>query len=84
MSELGQLETFPALSRMSAAGGEADVFRQKADFGTRMSAVGGKADVPATCPGSPLLANKRHSLVSKTGPLKGRNRPESVIQVHQY
>ncbi len=56
MSQLGQLETFPALSRMSAAGGEADVFRQKADFGTRMSAVRGKADVPATWPGSPLLA----------------------------
>ncbi len=60
MSVVGQLETFPALSRMSAAGGEADVFRQIADFGTRMSAVRGKADVPATWPGSPLLANKRH------------------------
>jgi hypothetical protein len=50
------------LSRMSAAGGEADVFRQKADSGTRMSAVRGKADVPATWPGSPLLARCGHPM----------------------
>ncbi len=56
MTASGQHATFPALSRMSVAGGESDVFRQKADFGTRMSAVRGNADVPATWPGSPLLA----------------------------
>ena len=47
-------------SGRSAVGGEADVFRQKADIGQRMSAVRGKADVPVTWPGSPLLARSGH------------------------
>ncbi len=45
-----------------------------------MSAIGGKADSLAHPSKSPLIARTRHSLVSKTGPLKGRNRPEAVIQ----
>ncbi len=32
MSPVGQLETFPALSRMSVAGGRADEIRAKADI----------------------------------------------------
>ncbi len=45
MSELGQHETFPALSRMSAAGGKAELNGAKADIGQRMSVIGGGADV---------------------------------------
>ncbi len=45
-----------------------------------MSAYGGKADVPGMTLKSPLIAKSGHSLVSKTGPLKGRNRPKAVIQ----
>ena len=40
----------------SAPEGEADEIAMNPDIDTRRSAVGGKADVPATWPGSPLLA----------------------------
>ncbi len=40
----------------SAPEGEADEIAMNPDIDTRKSAVGGKADVPATWPGSPLLA----------------------------
>ncbi len=68
-------------SGRSAAGGEADEIGAKADIGAGMSAVRGKADVPATWPGSPLLARRRHSPASKFRPLKGRNRPKTAIPV---
>ena len=42
---------------MSVFGGKADENRRKTDLADRMSALGGKADVPATWPGSPMLAN---------------------------
>ncbi len=35
MTELGQLETFPALSRMSVPGGRADEIGAKADIGAK-------------------------------------------------
>ncbi len=41
LHSLGQLETFPALSRMSAAEGEADEIKAKPDIGQRLSLVGG-------------------------------------------
>ena len=44
----------------SAPEGEADVIAMNPDIDTRRSAVGGKADVPATWPGSPLLAITGH------------------------
>ena len=40
----------------SAPEDEADEIAVNPDIDTRRSAVGGKADVPATWPGSPLLA----------------------------
>ena len=43
-SALGQLETFPALTEMSDAGGRPDVIRTKTDIGQRMLPVGGRAD----------------------------------------
>ena len=45
----------------SAPEGEADEIAMNPDIDTRRSAVGGKADVPATWPGSPLLAISGHS-----------------------
>jgi hypothetical protein len=57
MSELGQLETFPALARMSVPGGKADEIGTITDIGQRMSAVGGRADVLEAWPESLLLAN---------------------------
>ena len=45
-----------------------------------MSAFGGKADSLAYPSERLLLANNGHSLVSKSGPLKGRNRPNPAIQ----
>ena len=44
----------------SAPEGEADEIAMNPDIDTRRSAVGGKADVPATWPGSPLLAKPGH------------------------
>ncbi len=45
----------------SAPEDEADEIAMNPDIDTRRSAVGGKADVPATWPGSPLLARSGHS-----------------------
>ena len=45
----------------SAPEGEADEIAMNPDIDTRRSAVGGKADVPATWPGSPLLASSGRS-----------------------
>ena len=41
----GQLETFPALSRMSAVRGRADLQTKKADIAARRSALGGMLGV---------------------------------------
>ncbi len=49
----------------SAPEGEADEIAMNPDIDTRRSAVGGKADVPATWPGSPLLAISRNLLVRR-------------------
>ncbi len=49
----------------SAPEGEADEIAMNPDIDTRRSAVGGKADVPATWPGSPLLARSGHEDVGK-------------------
>jgi hypothetical protein len=65
----------------SAFRGKADENDAKADMPAAMSAVGGKADLACQDLSGPFIARTRHSLVSKTGPLKGRNRPESVIHV---
>ena len=45
----------------SAPEDEADEIAVNPDIDTRRSAVGGKVDVPATWPGSPLLAISGHS-----------------------
>jgi hypothetical protein len=52
---------FMARSQMAASRTRADQISAEADMPFSMSAVGGKADVPATWPGSPLLAKNRHS-----------------------
>jgi len=56
MTALGQLETFPALSRMSAAGGRADEISTKADMPVGMSAVGGIADLVCQELSGPFIA----------------------------
>ncbi len=66
--------------RASAIGGKADANDAKADMPAAMSAVEGRADVVCQELSGPFLANNGHSLVSKSGPLKGRNRPISVIR----
>jgi len=45
MAALGQMRKSRAAAGMSAAGGEADVSRAKADIELRMSAPEGKADI---------------------------------------
>jgi len=65
----------------SAFRGKADANDAKADVPAEMSAVEGRADVACQELSGPFLANNGHSLVSKSGPLKGRNRPISAIQV---
>ncbi len=45
-----------------------------------MSAVEGRADVVCQGLSGPFIAISGHSLVSKTGPLKGRNRPITAIR----
>ncbi len=56
MTVPGQLETFPALSRMSAAGGKADEIRAKAEVAVGMSAVGGRADLACQELSGPFIA----------------------------
>ena len=63
MSVLGHLETFPALSRMSAIGGEPDVIGPKADIDTGMSGPGAKAEVLTYPQERPGLARNGHSLL---------------------
>ncbi len=46
-----------------------------------MSAFRCRADVACQGLSGPFIANNGHSLVPKSGPLKGWNRPEAVIQV---
>ncbi len=65
---------------MSAPGGKADEFKAEADILFVMSASGGIADAFAHQSERLLIANNGHSLVPKSGPLKGWNRPKSVIQ----
>ncbi len=69
------------LSRLTAATsafrGKADEISTITDIETRRSAIGGKADVPATWPGSPLLAMNGQCAPTARITSGGRYHPES-------
>ena len=59
---MGQLETFPAFSRMSAPGGKADGNDAKAEVAVGMSAVGGGADLDCQGLSGPFIAKSCRTL----------------------